>query len=88
MSETKTTEYILIALVVAVAIWQITSILNLKSVIATEKDNNTQGILFAVFGVFFYGLLSLLMLLLLLQFKPVQTRLAQEVLMIISKVKP
>ena len=49
--------YILIAIVVAVGIWQITSILNLKSVIATEKDNNTQGILFAVFGVFFYGLM-------------------------------
>jgi len=49
--------YILLAIVVAVAIWQIASILNLKSIIATEKDNNTQGILFAVFGVFFYGLM-------------------------------
>ena len=49
--------YILLAIVVAVAIWQVTSILNFKSVIATEKDNNTQGILFAVFGVFFYGLM-------------------------------
>ncbi len=49
--------YILLAIVIAVAIWQVTSILNFKSVIATEKDNNTQGILFAVFGVFFYGLM-------------------------------
>jgi len=49
--------YILLAIVIAVAIWQVTSILNFKSVIATEKDNNIQGILFAVFGVFFYGLM-------------------------------
>jgi len=49
--------YVLLAIVICVAIWQITSILNLKSTIATEKDNNTQGILFAVFGIFFYGLM-------------------------------
>lgn len=49
--------YVLLAIVIAVAIWQITSIFNLKSAIATEKDNNIQGILFAVFGVFFYGLM-------------------------------
>ncbi len=49
--------YVLLAIVIGVAIWQITSILNLKSAIATEKDNNVQGILFAVFGVFFYGLM-------------------------------
>lgn len=49
--------YVLIAVVVGIAIWQVASILNLKSVIATEKDNNTQGILFALFGVFFYGLM-------------------------------
>jgi cytochrome c oxidase subunit 2 len=49
--------YVLLAVVVAVGIWQITSIFNLKSAIATEKDNNTQGILFAVFGLFFYGLM-------------------------------
>ncbi len=49
--------YILLAIVIAVAIWQITSIFNLKSTIATEKDNNTQGILFAAFGIFFYGLM-------------------------------
>jgi cytochrome c oxidase subunit 2 len=49
--------YVLLAIVVAVAVWQIASILNLKSAIATEKDNNTQGILFAIFGIFFYGLM-------------------------------
>ncbi len=49
--------YVLLAIVVAVGIWQITSILNLKSSIATEKDNNTQGMLFVVFGLFFYGLM-------------------------------
>ncbi len=49
--------YVLLATVVALGIWQITSIFNLKGAIATEKDNNTQGILFAVFGVFFYGLM-------------------------------
>jgi cytochrome c oxidase subunit 2 len=49
--------YVLLAIVVAVGIWQITSILNLKSSIASEKDNNSQGILFAVFAIFFYGLM-------------------------------
>jgi len=49
--------YILLAIVIGIAIWQIISIFNLKGAIATEKDNNTQGILFAVFGVFFYGLM-------------------------------
>ncbi|PHS51639.1 MAG: cytochrome C oxidase subunit II [Lutibacter sp.] len=49
--------YVILAVVVAVAIWQVASILNLKSVIATERDNNTQGILFALFGIFFYGLM-------------------------------
>ena len=49
--------YVLLAIVISVAIWQITSILNLKGTIATEKDNNTQGILFVAFGIFFYGLM-------------------------------
>ena len=49
--------YVLLAIVIGIAIWQITSILNLKSAIATEKDNNTQGILFALFGILFYGLM-------------------------------
>ena len=49
--------YVLLAIVISVSIWQITSILNLKGTIATERDNNTQGILFAAFGIFFYGLM-------------------------------
>jgi cytochrome c oxidase subunit 2 len=49
--------YVLLAIVICIAIWQITSIFNLKSTIATERDNNTQGILFVLFGVFFYGLM-------------------------------
>jgi cytochrome c oxidase subunit 2 len=49
--------YILLAFIIGVAIWQITSIFNLKGAIATEKDNNTQGILFVAFGIFFYGLM-------------------------------
>jgi len=49
--------YVLLAMVICIAIWQITSIFNLKGTIATERDNNTQGILFALFGVFFYGLM-------------------------------
>ncbi|MBL4747177.1 MAG: cytochrome c oxidase subunit II [Flavobacteriaceae bacterium] len=49
--------YIFIAIVSAIAIWQVTNIFNLKGVIATERDNNTQGYLFAAFGVFFYVLM-------------------------------
>jgi len=49
--------YVLLAIVISVAIWQITRIFNLRGTIATEKDNNTQGILFAAFGIFFYGLM-------------------------------
>ncbi len=49
--------YVLLAVVLAVAMWQIASILKFKSAIATEKDNNIQGILFVAFGVFFYGLM-------------------------------
>jgi cytochrome c oxidase subunit 2 len=49
--------YILLAFIIGIALWQIMSIFNLKGVIATEKDNNTQGILFVAFGIFFYGLM-------------------------------
>jgi len=52
--------YVLLALVICIALWQITSIFNLKGTIATERDNNTQGILFALFGVFLYGLMIFL----------------------------
>lgn len=49
--------YFLLAVVITGAIWQVAGIFNLKGTIATEKDNNTQGTLFAIFGVFFYGLM-------------------------------
>ena len=49
--------YILLGIVIGIAIWQVASILNLKGAIATEKDNKTQGLLFALFGVFLYGLM-------------------------------
>ena len=49
--------YVLLAIVICIAIWQIASIFNLKGTIATEKDNNTQGILLALFGIFFYVLM-------------------------------
>jgi len=35
--------YILLAIVIGVAIWQVTSILNLKGVIATEKTITNKG---------------------------------------------
>ncbi|WP_196891077.1 cytochrome c oxidase subunit II [Aureivirga marina] len=46
--------YILIAIAIAAGIWQLTSIFKLKDVVASDRDNNIQGTLFAVFGVFFY----------------------------------
>ncbi|WP_196885764.1 cytochrome c oxidase subunit II [Aureivirga sp. CE67] len=46
--------YILIAIAIATGIWQLTSIFKLKDVVASEKDNNLQGILFGIFGIFFY----------------------------------
>ncbi len=49
--------YIFIALVIATAFWQITNIFNLKEVIATDKDNETQGKLMLGFMLFFYGLM-------------------------------
>jgi len=47
--------YILLAIVIGVAIWQVANIFRLTGSVATNKDNNTQGILFAVFGVAFYA---------------------------------
>lgn len=49
--------YILLAIVIGVAIWQVANIFKLTGSVATNKDNNTQGILFAVFGVAFYALM-------------------------------
>ena len=49
--------YILLAIVIGVAIWQVANIFKLTGSVATNKDNNTQGILFAIFGVAFYALM-------------------------------
>ncbi len=49
--------YIFIAVAIGVSFWQITRILNFRSVIATDKDNNTQGKLFLGFGAFFYAMM-------------------------------
>ena len=49
--------YIFIAVAIGVSFWQITRILNFRSVIATDKDNNTQGKLFLGFLVFFYAMM-------------------------------
>lgn len=49
--------YIFIAVAIGVSFWQITRILNLRSVIATDDDNNTQGKMFLVFMAAFYALM-------------------------------
>ncbi|GGG95076.1 cytochrome c oxidase subunit II [Polaribacter pacificus] len=49
--------YIFIAVAIGVSIWQITRILNLRSVIATDKDNNTQGKMFLIFLVGLYAMM-------------------------------
>ncbi len=49
--------YIFIGVAIGVSFWQITRIMNLREVIATDKDNETQGKLFLVFGAFFYAMM-------------------------------
>jgi cytochrome c oxidase subunit 2 len=49
--------YIFIAVAIGVSFWQITRILNLRSVIATDKDNDRQGKYFLVFTAFFYAMM-------------------------------
>jgi len=49
--------YIFIAVAIGVSFWQITRIMNLRSVIATDKDNETQGKLAIGFLVFFYAMM-------------------------------
>ena len=44
--------YIFIAVAIGVSFWQITRILNFRSVIATDKDNDTQGKIFLWFTSF------------------------------------
>ncbi|MDT7831050.1 cytochrome c oxidase subunit II [Flavobacteriaceae bacterium S356] len=49
--------YIFIGVAIGVSFWQITRIMNLRGVIATDKDNDTQGKLFLVFTAFFYAMM-------------------------------
>lgn len=49
--------YIFIAVAIGVSFWQITRIMNLRSVIATDKDNETQGKLAIGFLVFLYAMM-------------------------------
>ncbi len=45
--------YIFIAVAIGVSFWQITRIMDFRSVIATDKDNETQGKLAIGFLVFY-----------------------------------
>jgi len=49
--------YTFIAIAIGVSFWQITRILNLREVIATDSDNEKQGKNFIWFGVFFYAMM-------------------------------
>ncbi|MEN8856555.1 MAG: cytochrome c oxidase subunit II [Flavobacteriaceae bacterium] len=49
--------YIFIGVAIGVSFWQITRIMNLRGVIATDKDNDRQGKYFILFGVFIYALM-------------------------------
>ena len=49
--------YIFIGVAIGVSFWQITRILNLRGVIATDKDNDRQGKYFILFGIFIYALM-------------------------------
>jgi len=46
--------YTLIAIVVAVGFWKVVKLFGLDSVIANKKDNQYQGVMFAVVGVLFF----------------------------------
>ena len=49
--------YIFIAVAIGVSFWQITRIMNFRSVIATDKDNDTQGKIAIGFMVFLYAMM-------------------------------
>ena len=49
--------YIFIGVAFGVSIWQITRIMNFRSVIATDKDNDFQGKMFIGFAVFLYAMM-------------------------------
>ncbi|APG66191.1 cytochrome C oxidase subunit II [Tenacibaculum todarodis] len=49
--------YIFIAVAIGVSFWQITRVMNLREVIATDKDNNSQGKIAIGFMVFLYAMM-------------------------------
>jgi cytochrome c oxidase subunit 2 len=49
--------YIFIGVAIGVSIWQITRIMNFRSVIANDKDNNFQGKMWIGFAVFLYAMM-------------------------------
>ena len=49
--------YIFIAIALGVSFWQITRVMNLRGVIANDKDNDTQGKLALGFTVFLYAMM-------------------------------
>ena len=49
--------YIFIAVAIGVSFWQITRILNFRSVLATDADNDRQGKYFLWFTAFFYAMM-------------------------------
>ncbi|NVK52533.1 MAG: cytochrome c oxidase subunit II [Flavobacteriaceae bacterium] len=49
--------YIFIAVAIAVSVWQITRILNFRTVTATDKDNETQGKNFMIFMAAMYAMM-------------------------------
>ena len=49
--------YIFIGVAIGVSFWQITRVLNLREVIATDKDNSNQGKYAIFFMVFFYAMM-------------------------------
>ncbi|WP_299106506.1 cytochrome c oxidase subunit II [uncultured Tenacibaculum sp.] len=49
--------YIFIAVALGVSFWQITRVMNLRSVIATDKDNDTQGKIALGFLAFLYAMM-------------------------------
>ncbi|CAI8338339.1 MAG: Alternative cytochrome c oxidase subunit 2 [Polaribacter sp. SA4-10] len=49
--------YIFIGVAIGVSFWQITRVMNLRSVIADDHDNDKQGKYFLAFTVFFYAMM-------------------------------
>jgi len=49
--------YIFIGVAIGVSFWQITRVMDLRTVIADDNDNDKQGKYFLVFTVFFYAMM-------------------------------